>query len=180
MPRMNARVSAVRKNVAKSSEPLAQPGCYSLIIDLKRQKRICVGKLGAALFPKGIYVYTGSAMNGLAARLRRHCRRVKKTHWHIDYLLALPEARIKKIVVYPVAPRQECRQSQRIAALPGATVVVKRFGATDCKFGCASHLTHFPNGAGLRNSTKPDNNLMTVQNANSRIVIYLSAFCGTG
>jgi len=121
----------------------SKPGCYSLIINLKQQKNIRVGKLGAALFPKGTYVYTGSAMNGLGARLRRHRSRKKKLHWHIDYLLALPEARIERILCYPPAPGQECRQNQRIAALAGASVMLRHFGASDCKSGCASHLFFF-------------------------------------
>lgn len=121
----------------------SQPGCYSLIISLKRKKTVRVGKLGVALFPKGTYVYTGSAMGGLAARLKRHLTRKKKNHWHIDHLLALPEARIEKILCYPPTPGQECRQNQRIAALLGATVVLQRFGASDCKSGCASHLFFF-------------------------------------
>jgi Uri superfamily endonuclease len=143
-------VAAVRENLAGTSARLSCPGCYSLIIELERPKMVCVGKLDAALFPKGIYVYTGSAMNGLARRLRRHCRRIKKTRWHIDHLLALPEARIKKIVIYPPAPGQECRQSQAIAALTGASIILKRFGATDCKRGCASHLSHFTSEAKLK------------------------------
>jgi Uri superfamily endonuclease len=121
----------------------SEPGCYSLIINLKQKKKIRVGKLGVALFPKGTYVYTGSAMNGLGARLRRHMSRKKKLHWHIDYLLALPEARIEKILCYPPAPDQECRQNQRIAALPGALVILKNFGASDCKSSCSSHLFFF-------------------------------------
>lgn len=104
-----------------------------------------MGKLGVALFPKGIYVYTGSAMNGLGARLRRHASGKKKLHWHIDYLLASPEARIDKILCYPPASGQECRQNQRIAALAGASVMLKRFGASDCKAGCGSHLLFFGN-----------------------------------
>jgi Uri superfamily endonuclease len=120
-------------------------GCYSLIIRLTRQKRIRVGKLGVARFPAGTYIYTGSAMKGLAARLSRHCRRKKKIHWHIDHLLALPEARVKKIIVYPPAPRQECRQNQRIAARAGAAVILRRFGASDCASRCVSHLFFFPN-----------------------------------
>lgn len=121
----------------------SNPGCYSLIIFLKRKKTLRVGKLGVALFPKGTYVYTGSAMGGLAARLKRHLTREKKIRWHIDHLLKLPEARVGKVVVYPPAPNQECRQNRRIAALRGATVVLKRFGASDCKSGCASHLYLF-------------------------------------
>jgi Uri superfamily endonuclease len=122
---------------------ISHPGCYSLIIDLKRNKMIRVGKLGQTVFPAGTYVYTGSAMKGLRARLKRHCERKKKIHWHIDYLLTLPEARIRKIILYPPAPGQECRQNQRIAAKPGATVILKGFGASDCKSGCASHLLYF-------------------------------------
>lgn len=122
---------------------LPNSGCYSLIISLKRQKKIRVGKLGVAQFPAGTYVYTGSAMKGLVARLRRHCRREKKIHWHIDHLLTLPEARVKRIVVYPAAPGQECRQNRRIAARVGATVILRRFGASDCASRCASHLFFF-------------------------------------
>jgi Uri superfamily endonuclease len=111
-----------------------------LIINLKQKRKIRVGKLGAALFPKGTYVYTGSAMNGLAARLRRHLSRKKKLHWHIDYLLALPEARIEKILCYRPAAGQECRQNQRIAALAGASVMLRHFGASDRHSSCASHI----------------------------------------
>ncbi len=121
----------------------SQPGCYSLIISLKRKKTVRVGKLGVALFPKGTYVYTGSAMGGLAARLKRHLTRKKKIRWHIDHFLKAAEARVDKVIVYPPAANQECRQNQRIAALPGATVVLSRFGATDCKSGCKSHLFFF-------------------------------------
>jgi len=120
-----------------------QPGCYSLIISLKREKTVRVGKLGVAPFPKGTYVYTGSAMGGLAARLKRHLTRKKKIRWHIDHLLTLPESHVDKVIVYPPAPNQECRQNQRIAAVLGATVVLSRFGATDCRSGCASHLLFF-------------------------------------
>ena len=118
-------------------------GCYSLVIELRRAKNLRVGRLGVALFPQGIYVYTGSARNGLAARLRRHCKRNKKLHWHIDYLLAAREARIEKIILYPPAPGQECRRNREIASQAGAAVVLKRFGASDCTSSCASHLIHF-------------------------------------
>ena len=149
---VNFAISNGRSNLVTASHPgicsntaekFSYPGCYSLIIELKRRKTIRVGSLGEAVFPAGIYVYTGSAMRGLRARLKRHCSRTKKIHWHIDYLLKLPEARIKKIIIYPSAPRQECRQNKRIAATPGAAVILKNFGASDCKSGCGSHLFFF-------------------------------------
>jgi Uri superfamily endonuclease len=83
------------------TDALRHPGCYSLIIELQRKKTIRVGKLGEAVFPAGTYVYTGSAMKGLGTRLRRHCSRKKKIHWHIDYLLTLPEARVRQIIYIP-------------------------------------------------------------------------------
>jgi len=124
-------------------DTLSHPGCYSLVIKLNRKKTIRVGQLGEAAFPAGTYVYTGSAMKGLAARVKRHCSRKKKIHWHIDYLLTLSDARIKKIILYPAGPGQECRQNQVIAARPGAAVILKNFGASDCRSGCLSHLLFF-------------------------------------
>jgi Uri superfamily endonuclease len=114
------------KQIARRTiHALSLPGCYSLIFRLKRNETVRVGKLGQEVFPAGTYVYTGSAMNGLGARLRRHCAKTKKIHWHIDYLLRLPEARVRQIILYPAAPGQECRQNKRIAARPGATVILK-------------------------------------------------------
>lgn len=101
-----------------------------------------MGSLGKFLFPQGIYLYTGSAMNGLRARLSRHLRKSdKKSHWHIDYLLKQREAEVKAIFTYG-ADQKECRINRRMAALPGALVPVKGFGASDCRLGCAGHLVY--------------------------------------
>ena len=146
-------------------------GCYSLIIDLNRKKTIQVGKLGEAIFPAGTYVYTGSAMRGLGARLKRHCSRKKKLHWHIDYLLTLQEARVRQIILYPAAPGQECRQNKRIAACAGAVVILHNFGASDCKSGCPSHLLYFakncsPKSAEYRDVREPQSKLLRKQVTN--------------
>jgi Uri superfamily endonuclease len=140
---MSLIIARLTKVGRPAKDILSRPGCYSLIIDLKRKKTIRVGKLGQAVLPAGTYVYSGSAMKGLGARLRRHCARTKKIHWHIDHLLALPDARIRKIILYPAASGQECRQNRQIAARPGAAVILKNFGASDCKSGCTSHLLYF-------------------------------------
>lgn len=122
----------------------AHGGCYTLVICLRKNKRIQVGSLGSACFPSGIYCYTGSAMVSLSGRLSRHLRkRNKKSRWHIDYLLRSSETHVKKVLIYPSTTRQECRQNRRIAALPGAKVILKGFGASDCTSGCASHLLFF-------------------------------------
>ena len=62
-------------------------GSYVLLIELKENTNIKVGKLGKVFFKKGFYAYVGSALNGIEQRIQRHMRKDKKTHWHIDYLL---------------------------------------------------------------------------------------------
>lgn len=63
-------------------------GGYLLILHLKSERTIQVGELGKFVFPAGHYLYAGSAMKNLSARLARHSRLRKKLHWHIDYLRA--------------------------------------------------------------------------------------------
>jgi hypothetical protein len=55
----------------------------------------------------------------------------------------LPDTRTRKIILYPAAPGQECRQNKRIAGRAGATIILKNFGVSDCKSGCTSHLLYF-------------------------------------
>ncbi len=124
---------------------LPQRGCYTLVIDLPRDKTIRVGKLKSTRFPKGTYYYTGSAMNSLSARVSRHLRKKnKKCHWHIDYLLTQPETKIKTVLTYPFQIHKECTLNQRISRFHGAKILVKGFGSSDCTLGCGSHLIYFP------------------------------------
>ena len=144
---MKTEISAEQIFAADRGPPsISQPGCYSLVIELNKGKKIRIGKLGKIEFQPGIYVYTGSAMAGLGPRLLRHLSYRKKLRWHIDYLLNDKQASIEKIVLYPAAPGQECRQNQKIGALRGAQFVPRKFGASDCNSGCPSHLTFFPRG----------------------------------
>ena len=56
-------------------------GCYCLIIEVDEDKTIQIGKkLGKIQFKKGFYVYVGSAMNSLYARINRHLSNDKKLH----------------------------------------------------------------------------------------------------
>ena len=114
------------------------PGAYQLHLRLPRCVRIKVGKLGTFQFPRGSYVYTGSALGGLRPRLARHQRRSKRLHWHIDYLLR--HAKIADIVCYPTTRKVECDLNREILDFPDAQVVVKRFGSSDCR--CPSHLVY--------------------------------------
>jgi Uri superfamily endonuclease len=124
-----------------------EPGVYQLHLRLFRAARIRVGKLGTFLFPAGRYVYTGSAMSGLERRLARHRRSEKKLHWHIDYLLCV--ASIEDVTTWPASERQECALNRTVLEQPGARVIARGFGSSDCR--CSTHLVYFgaaPRAAG--------------------------------
>jgi Uri superfamily endonuclease len=108
---------------------------YQLHIELARAARIEVGSLGSIRLEAGRYVYTGSARRGLEARIRRHLSQRKRVHWHIDYLLAHPAARVLAVHRSRTA---ECRLNQGV----GGSVPVPGFGASDCRAGCGSHLRY--------------------------------------
>ncbi len=119
-------------------------GAYCLLIHLKADREVTIGRLGRFHFAEGYYLYYGSALRGLAARIARHQRRAKKLHWHIDYLLALPAAQVVAAIPYPSASgeRQECKLNQAMQRWPGMTIPVRGFGSSDCTSGCPAHLTY--------------------------------------
>ena len=104
-----------------------------LVITLK------IGKFGLFSFLPGYYVYTGSALNNLSARISRHKRVRKKLYWHIDYFLK--KAKIIKIFTYRTNQKLECKLNKRIQKLPNARILIRGFGSSDCE--CSSHLTFF-------------------------------------
>lgn len=110
-------------------------GAYCLILRIPRACAVRVGALGRVRFSAGVYVYVGSAMRGLSARVARHRRRAKRKHWHIDYLTGRRGVRITEVFVRFSQERQECHIAQAVA---GAGEVIRGFGSSDCK--CAGHL----------------------------------------
>ncbi|MFH1537880.1 MAG: GIY-YIG nuclease family protein [bacterium] len=128
--------------------PPGARGVYLLLIRLDKKKRIQVGRLGLFEFPPGWYVYAGSAMGGLAGRLKRHLRKHKKNQWHIDYLLS--HAEVRKIAITKSEKkhaggkekneRLECRTNKIVQKLPESSTPAPRFGASDCR--CPAHLTY--------------------------------------
>ena len=80
-------------------------GIYTLLITLNTPTIISVGKLGEISFSEGYYVYVGSALNGLEARLARHFNENKVCHWHVDYFLK--EASINKVIYSITATEKE-------------------------------------------------------------------------
>lgn len=122
-------------------------GTYTLIIALTEPADLTIGALGDHTFKSGAYAYTGSALGpGGFARLDRHRALAagdsQTRHWHIDYLLGTPAARITATVTSP-GEAIECAVAQ---AIPGDPI--PGFGATDCQ--CTTHLTYHPDGDRLK------------------------------
>ena len=111
------------------------PGAKSYQLHIRVQKPVVVriGELGTFEFPAGEYVYTGSGKRNLGQRLSRHLSRSKRLRWHIDYLLSDPGVHV---IGFSLSEDPECVINQRTTG----EIVVLRFGATDCRNGCRSHL----------------------------------------
>jgi Uri superfamily endonuclease len=108
-------------------------GCYLLIIELKDDLLISIGRIGKKSFKQGYYVYVGSALNGLEQRIERHLRSNKNVHWHIDYLLK--HAHISDIFYKKSIYKEECDVAKLFDKNHKS---VKGFGCSDCD--CESHL----------------------------------------
>ncbi len=112
-------------------------GSYILAYRNTRCRRISVGALGTIAFDAGYYLYCGSGMGDLFARIERHRRKSPVRHWHVDYL----KDGMTMTAHLPVAGDQpgECGLAAGLASLGGKPV--PGFGSSDCR--CGSHLFHF-------------------------------------
>jgi Uri superfamily endonuclease len=115
----------------------ATGGSYTLVVRLAEDATVTAGALGEHRLTAGAYAYTGSALgSGGFSRVDRHRRTARgdndTRHWHVDYLLGHPAARVDR-VVRSVGVDIECAVAER---LPGGPV--DGFGASDC--GCGAHL----------------------------------------
>lgn len=113
-------------------------GSYVLVIQLLEETRLEVGKLGNLTLRPGCYLYFGSALNGLRARVARHLRLEKKLHWHIDFLTT--EVPVADVWWIEALERQECAWAKTAQALEDVTVPAPGFGSSDCR--CVSHLVY--------------------------------------
>ncbi len=109
-------------------------GSYLLILSLKKDVVIEVGKLGVLPFRKGYYLYAGSAKRNLKKRMARHMRRRKNPFWHIDYLREAADHCLS-IPVRSSTPL-ECLMAKRLDEI--ADWSVPKFGSSDCR--CDTHL----------------------------------------
>ena len=120
-----------------SEMPGSLKGAYVLLIRLDRPLPVRAGRLRAGTLPPGTYLYAGSAYGagGLAARIRRHFRKDKKIHWHIDRLTL----KANSLAAFPVAGGNECQLVGQLLKTEGIEIALEGFGSTDCRT-CRSHL----------------------------------------
>ena len=108
-------------------------GAYVLLIEFTKSSDIPIGKRVISHFEVGYYAYVGSALIGLENRIKRHLRREKKLHWHIDYLLK--EANVRQVVYAETDKKQECPIAKKLLKI---LKPIRGFGCSDCK--CEAHL----------------------------------------
>ena len=120
---------------------MSDTGTYVLLLHLPADTRLTIGRLGTFEFVAGWYTYVGSAFGagGLVGRLKHHLQPVEQPHWHIDYLRQA--ARVTEIWLAPGVERQEQEWVDIMLAIPGASVPVDGFGASDSEQ--ESHLAYF-------------------------------------
>lgn len=121
-------------------------GAYLLLVELKKDKKIEIGKLGKIFFKKGYYCYVGSAMGtsmNIKNRTSRHKRlnreKQGKLKWHLDYLLVDADVVIVDLKVFESEKKVECGLSEKMSKVAEGSV--KNFGSSDCR--CKSHLYYF-------------------------------------
>jgi len=134
-----SRSSRIDIDFEKSREMCRDGGSYLLVMSNEQAFRKEIGALGTREFKKGYFVYVGSALTGLDRRIKRHLRKKKKIHWHIDYVLPghMKKEKIYKILTTRRIETRLARELHRIG--PG---YVPGFGSSDT--GEPSHLFYFP------------------------------------
>jgi Uri superfamily endonuclease len=116
-----------------------EKGSYCLVFSLETQLSVHIGKLGCIQCEPGYYFYLGSAKGtgGLRARVRRHLRLEKKKFWHLDYLTPYLEF---QYLIFSLQFYKECEWSQIFENNYAVFTSVPRFGSSDCRRRCKSHL----------------------------------------
>ncbi len=113
------------------------PGAYALALHLANPVDLDLKSVAAERVRAGWHIYVGSARGpgGLRARLRRHFRKDKKVHWHIDRLTVTALEMCAAVTGDSI----ECELVARLLAAGGLTCETPGFGSSDC-LTCPGHL----------------------------------------
>lgn len=105
-------------------------GSYLLILHISGDLEISVGRLGRMSFPKGYYIYVGSAKTNLTKRMERHIRKRTTFFWHIDYL----RDRADTCVALPIRSSDFLEHEMAHAVGKISGWFIPGFGSSDCSY----------------------------------------------
>lgn len=131
---------------------------YIIQMEISKDTERTIGKLGNFVFPKGTYLYIGSAKRNIQARITRHLTKDKKMRWHLDYLR--PLAQVSAVMTFPLK-MGECALKRFIEASCSGKVIVEGFGASDCR--CNSHLLKLPSSMSMKEFHKLKKRWMVIE-----------------
>jgi Uri superfamily endonuclease len=140
-------------------------GIYVLILRIKKEKTINVGKIGQFVFKPAYYAYVGSAMSGMQ-RLKRHLKNLKKgsvknKHWHIDFIIPY----CKSIGWFFAECSHSAKEENLAILLSEKLDYVEGFGASDSS--APSHLFKDINLNKLKSAVIKALKLIEVENLQS-------------
>jgi sugar fermentation stimulation protein A len=130
--RTNVRLLKVPWNIIRREAE--DRGSYVVVLRLDQRLNIGIGKLGKVNFPKGYYLYAGSALKNLIQRTERHRRISKNKFWHIDYLRE--QSTFCTAIPIRASVDLECEIAKSLREI--ADWQIDGFGCSDCA--CSSHL----------------------------------------
>ncbi len=124
----------VSSDIVKLSD---RKGTYILLMRLNKAAPIAIKRLRTDSLSPGAYLYAGNAYGpgGLAARLKRHFRKDKKVHWHVDRLTV----RASELAAIVAPDNDECAIVEGLVRSGYFETALKGFGSSDCSH-CESHL----------------------------------------
>lgn len=116
---------------------MGNAGDYMIVLQMEEDSTITVGSLGDIRFPKGYYVYVGSARKNLDQRIAHHKALRKRRHWHMDYL----RNACRFTGAIPIRTKEDLEHKLAETLSGIADWTIPGFGCTDCS--CKSHLFGF-------------------------------------
>jgi len=107
-------------------------GIYILEIFAEQPFNLSIKKFSNINFEEGYYYYVGSAQKNFYHRVKRHLRKEKKIHWHIDHLTTISSNKIKRIFFEENQPKDlETKIADELSHFPKIIVPAKGFGNSD-------------------------------------------------